>query len=298
MSTVRYPINFPREGRDRGLGYTSAGRTLSGMGSWVVDSEWGRGAFFSPDHPRPYPASAHPTTYPRAGAARVLGTSNAPVVGRPFAATRLPTMGHPLHRTPVIAPGATLRNPGMFGVAEIATSFAALGSANVLAPAGLGLAIGLGGQVAGLSGTARNLTGFAALGAIGWAAWQAYRNWRAMNPEEVGGVGPAQAGARVGESVAAVAIQAVQAESMTDAQRRQILASFSCYENAKRAQAKEGLWARFTGSTVRNPLADCGLTQAQATAVQAAFAKISIVDRVRMMPGTFGPGGPLDDLGR
>lgn len=300
MSTVRYPINFPREGRERGLGYASIGHTLAGMGSWVVDTEYGRGPFFSSGHPGLYPASAHPTGYPRAGAARVLGVSSGTgVVGRPLAATRLPTMGHALHKTPVIAPGATLRNPGMYGgVTESLTALSAVTQANVLAPAAIGLAVGLGGQVAGLTGTVRNATGIAALGALGWAAWKAFQNWRELNPEEVGGVGPAQAGARVGESVAATAIRAVSASAMTDSEQRQVLASYSCYENARRAQAKEGWWARLTGSTVRNPLADCGLTSAQLVAVTAAFNKISKTDRVRHMPGTFGPGGALEDLGR
>ena len=300
MSTHRHPIvNLPRLGRDRGLGYASIGHTLGALDSWEVTAEWGRGAGYQPGHPGTYPVSAHPTGYPRAGAARVLGTSNAPAVGRPFASTRLPTMGHPLHHTPVIAPGASLRNPGMYGgLVEAASAVSALAQANVLAPAGLGLAVGLGGKFAGLTGTARNLTGFAAMGAIAWAAWKAYQNWRDLNPEEVGGVGPAQAGARVGASAAATAIAATAAASMTESQQRQILASYSCYENARRAQSKEGWWYRLTGGTVRNPLADCGLTSAQAAAVTTAFHKISKIDRVRLMPGTFGPDGALEDLGR
>lgn len=117
----RLPVNFPREGRDRGLGYAGGiGNVLAGMGSWQVDTQWGRGASYQPGHPGLYPVAANPMSYyPRAGAARVLGPSSAsPVVGRPFSATRLPTMGHPLHRTPVTAPGATLRNPGMYGEGE------------------------------------------------------------------------------------------------------------------------------------------------------------------------------------
>lgn len=302
MATFRYPINWPSAARPRGLGYASIGHTLSGLGSWVVDTQYGLGDRVKGGLNRMFPAEAHPTNYPRAFAARVLGTSNAPAVGRPFAATRLPTMAHPVRMTPVIAPGAVLRNPGVSGIAESLSAMAAVTQSNVMVPAAVGLAVGVGGQVAGLTGAVRNVTGIAALGALAWAAWRAYQNWKDLNPEEVGGVGPAASGARVGESVAATAVAVTQkvaaGGAMTDSERRQILASFSCYENASRARANEGWWAKLMGGTVRNPLADCGLTAAQRDAMLAAFNAIPKIDRVRLMPSTFGPGGALEDLGR
>jgi len=119
MST-NYPINMPRRSRPRGLGYAgNTAQTLSGMGSWVVDTEYGLGPRFSSGHPQPYPSGAIPTRYPRARGARVMGVSNgANLVARPFAPTRLATTRSPVHQSPVIAPGAVLRNPGINGLGE------------------------------------------------------------------------------------------------------------------------------------------------------------------------------------
>ena len=300
MSTHRHPIvNLPRLGRDRGLGYASIGHTLGALDSWEVTAEWGRGAGYQPGHPGTYPVSAHPTGYPRAGAARVLGTSNAPAVGRPFASTRLPTMGHPLHHTPVIAPGASLRNPGMYGgLVEAASAVSALAQANVLAPAGLGLAVGLGGKFAGLTGTARNVAGAASLAALAWAAWKAYQNYSgetaAVAREAAERAGPGAATAAVGAPIAATAQRIVASGGGTDDEKVRTLRAYACYETARRTT---GLWASIWAEP-RDPLRDCGLTQVQADAIVAAFNKITKADRVRLQPGTFGPAGALKDLGR
>lgn len=295
----RYPVNYPLTARPRGLGYTDAGAMLSGMGTWVFDTEYGRGNSFQPGHPQPFPHAAYPTSYPRAQAARVLGQSSAsPVVGRPFAATRLPTVAHPVRRTPITAAGASLRNPGVAGVDGAGDTLIALGEAlkmpSVFGTALASVAVGLGARAAGLTGTTRNVAGIASLGLMGLSAWNLWRNMRELQ-HEVETAGAAEAGARVGASVSAVAKTVVAAGgAMTDAERRQVLASFSCYENARRTDT---WWGRLRG-TARDPLKTCGLTAEQAAAVVAAFNTIAKTERVRLMPATFGPGGALEDLGR
>lgn len=121
-----FVTNFPRRSRPRGLGYAGGiGNALSGMGSWVVDTEYGLGPRFREGYNRPYPPEAMPTRYPRAQAARVLGpAAGVNVVGRPYAATRLATTRYPVRMAPVTAPGAALRNPGVagFGQAELGAS--------------------------------------------------------------------------------------------------------------------------------------------------------------------------------
>jgi len=295
----RYPaiINFPGGPRPRGLGYASIGHTLGGLGTWVVTAEWGRGNSFQPGHPALFPKAAFPTSYPRAQAARVLGPSAfAPLVARPFPATRLPTMRHPVRATPITAAGATLRNPGVNGFGDLnvlGTSLAyAVKTPGVFGPALGGVTIGVGARIAGLTGTTKNVAGLASLALVGWSAWNLWRAYKAVE-HEVETSGAAAAGARVGASVAAVAIQTVGASTTTDSQKRQILQSYSCYENARRTDT---WWGRMRG-TARNPLVDCGLTADQAEQVKLAFSAISRTDRVRLMPGTFGPGGPLADLG-
>ena len=116
---TRFILNFPRKSRPRGLGYAGGiGNTLSGLGTWVVDAEYGLGPRFRSGYPRPFPAEAMPTRYPRAQAARVLGPSSGNVVARPFAATRLPTIRYPVRAAPITAPGAALRNPGVAGFGQ------------------------------------------------------------------------------------------------------------------------------------------------------------------------------------
>lgn len=114
---MAFAINFPRNSRPRGLGYVASAQHLTGLGTWVVDAEYGLGPRFRAGYAQPYPKEALPTRYPRAQAARVLGPSGAAnVVARPFAATRMPLTRYPVRMAPITAPGARMRNPGVAGL--------------------------------------------------------------------------------------------------------------------------------------------------------------------------------------
>lgn len=193
-------------------------------------------------------------------------------------------------------------------LASAANAVTAVGQTNVIAPAGIGLVVGLGGQVAGLTGKARNITGFAALGAIAWAAWNAYQNFKAgsksadVEASEARERESRPGTALVGAPAAATAVKVAQAPTQaTDAQKREILTAYACYEHARRAMKVENPWwnplAWFREPTL-DKLKDCGLTSEQLQSITAGFNAISKADRVRLMPGTFGPGGSLEDLGR
>lgn len=117
---MNFVVNFPRRSRPRGLGRATVGNHLAGLGTWVVDAEYGLGPRFRTGYSRPYPPEAIPTRYPRIQAARVLGPSSAAnVVGRPFPATRLAMTRYPVRAAPITAPGAALRNPGVSGLGDI-----------------------------------------------------------------------------------------------------------------------------------------------------------------------------------
>lgn len=136
-----FVANFPRRSRPRGLGYAGlAGNTLSGLGTWVVDTEYGLGPRFREGFNPPYTTEVMRTNFPRVQAARVLGPGNANVAGRPFPATRLATTRSPVRQAPVTAPGAALRNPGVAGYGEAAGG----GMTTIAVLAAIGALLGLG----------------------------------------------------------------------------------------------------------------------------------------------------------
>ena len=58
---TRFPVNFPRRSRPRGLGYAGGmAGTLGALGTWVVDTEYGLGPRFREGYNRPYPPEAFP----------------------------------------------------------------------------------------------------------------------------------------------------------------------------------------------------------------------------------------------
>jgi len=202
------------------------------------------------------------------------------------------------HRPPGRRP-AGLRGYGTMNPLQGAADFTyALFQPTTIAPVLGGLVLGLGSRIALGRGPARTAAGVAALGGFAFGGWSFYRSFRDARAATAD-YGAAAAGKRVGESVAATAREAAAQPGMSDVQMSQVLKSYSCYENARRAKADASWYEKLTGTggAVRNPLIDCGLTAEQLADVKAAFNKISRTDRRRLMPGTFGPGGPLEDLG-
>lgn len=175
----------------------------------------------------------------------------------------------------------------------------ALFQPTTVAPVLGGLVLGIGSRIMFSPGAPRTIAGILGLGGVAFGGWSFYRSFRDARAASAD-TGAAAAGKRVGESVAATAREAAaQPEGMSDAQMSQVLKSFSCYENARRAKENASWYEKLTGTggAVRNPLIDCGLTADQLADVKSAFNKISRLDRRRLMPGTFGPGGSLEDLG-
>ena len=167
----------------------------------------------------------------------------------------------------------------------------AVNAPNVLVPGGAALVLGVGGRLF-FGGKANLWTGLASLGLLGYAAYSISENFKALWAEEAD-KGPAQAGAIVGTTVANTAVKIAQGTAaITDQDRQQVLANYSCYENARLANAKAWWWDR-----VRDPLKDCGLTPDQLTKVKAGFAKISRTDRARINAAYRSPYGSLKHLG-
>lgn len=306
MPLMPFVTNFPRRSRPRGLGYAGmdgVAGALSGMGTWVVDAEYGLGPRFREGFNRPYPQEALPTRWPRAQAARVLGPSaSVNVVARPYAATRLPTTRYPVRMAPVTAPGARLRNPGVAGYGFFLPEGAeavgmALKETSVWGSAVAGVAVGMGGKLAGLTGRSRNVTGWLSLGAFALAGINYARHYIAISNElktrGAAAVGPATVKGALENAKEVIA----NPQAATEKDMRGTLAQYACYENARRAQASEGWWFRITGNTVRDPLKDCGMTKEQAAIIKAAFEKISRADRRRLGGNVYKPGGSLEDLG-
>lgn len=283
-------VNFPRVSRPRGLGYTQTGRALSGLGTWVVDTEYGLGPRFREGFSRPYPANVLMTKFPRANAPRVLGPSGwSPVVARPFAATRLQAQGAmAVRKLPVMAQGARMMNPGtgysgpidaLTTAAQTVTNVTgAVTQPGVFLPVAGGLVIGVGGGAFGLPPAARRATGLLGLAAVAYGLVQAWREFTLRQAQTEPG---SAAALRTGE----IATQIMAKPVMTAADQRVILSAYICYEHARRAGG------------VRDPLRDCGLTAEQAAMLQAKFATIPPADRVRVYPAVFGPGGSLANLG-
>lgn len=191
---------------------------------------------------------------------------------------------------------AAYRTMGQYGLmpkAMLAPGYfvKAVSGPNVVIPAGAALVLGVGGRLF-FGGKTSLWTGIASLGLLGVAAWGVRNNWMALWAEEAD-KGPAQAGARVGESVAQTARKiSANPESAADSDKRQVLINHSCYENARRANARVWWWDR-----VRDPLADCGLTEAQRDDMLTAFKQISRTDRARLSTAYRSPHGSLKDLG-
>jgi hypothetical protein len=284
-------VNFPRVSRPRGLGYTQTGRALSGLGTWVVDTEYGLGPRFREGFATPYPPGVLMTRFPRANAARVLGPSGwSPVVARPFAPTRMQMQSYPVRKSPIVAQGARMGNPGsgMAGLGSLETLANAAQTASDVAgamtqpgvffPVAGGLALGIGGGAFGLPPAARRATGLAGLAAVAYGLYQAWREFTLRQAQSAPG---SAAALRTGEIVTEIVAKPV----MTEADKRVILSAFACYENARRAGG------------IRDPLKDCGLTAERAAMLESKFATIAPADRVRIYPALFGPGGSLQDFG-
>lgn len=298
---MSFVINFPRRSRPRGLGYAGGlGHTLTGLGTWVVDAEYGLGPRFREGFNRPYPEAAYPTRYPRAQAARVLGPSaSANVVARPFAATRLPTTRYPVRAAPITAPGARLRNPGVAGVDGVTdwvVGFSPVGLAlterSVWGPAAAGAGLRAATEVTGVTGRPKKVLGWVALLLLGTAAVNWYRQYDSIAREfapDVAAPGPAAVKGAMANSKDVIA----DPGATDDAAKRGVLLQYAAYENARRTDT----WLGRLRGTARDPLKTTGMTAAQAAVLRGAFAKISRADRRRLAGAIYGPGGSLEDLG-
>ncbi len=299
---TRFVVNFPRRSRPRGLGYAGMNGVagpLSGMGTWVVDTEYGLGPRFREGFNRPYPSEAMPTHYPRAQAARVLGpAAGVNVVARPYAATRLATTRMPVRMAPITAPGARLRNPGVagYGIIGVPDRMMAFGMAlkepQFYMPTGIGAVAGLVGRFLP-KGPVRMTASLGALGALGFGIYGFVRQWNAIT-KELATQGAAAVGAATVKGVMQNAAEVREdPQAASDAAKKGILAQYSCYENARRTDT---WWNRLRGYA-RDALVDCGMTEAEAAILKDSFNKISRADRQRLGGAVYKPGGSLEDLG-
>ena len=299
MYTNAFIANFPRRSRPRGLGYAGGvGNTLGGLGTWVVDTEYGLGPRFREGFNRPYNTEVMRTQFPRAQAARVLGPAAAVnVVARPYAATRKALTRYPVRMAPITAPGAALRNPGVAGYGFLVDDgILAVGMAAketpVWAPTLAGAAAGMLGK-ATLSGKAKDLSGWVALGGLALGGINFIRKYMGIL-DELKTTGAAATGPATVQGAMNNAKEVIEdPQTAADAAKRGVLAQYACYENARRTNS---WWARMRG-TARDPLKDCGMTSAQAAVLKASFDKISRADRQRLGGNVYKPGGSLEDLG-
>jgi len=294
-----FVINFPRRSRPRGLGYAGmdgVAGPLSGMGTWVVDAEYGLGPRFREGYNRPYPPEAMPTRYPRAQAARVLGPgAGVNVVARPYAATRLATTRSPVRMAPITAPGARLRNPGVSGYGDTLAVAAAAQDPAVYGSVLGGIAIGFGARFLPKGG-ARSA---ASLAALGWMGFGLYNFWQGVNADaaaiaretadrEIPDVGVATTRGALSNTQAVLRDGA----AAPDSAKMGVLQQFAVYENARRTDT---WWRRMRG-TALNPLQVTNMTAAQAAQLAQAFRKIPRADRGRLM-AVYRPGHSLANLG-